>query len=41
MIEAVAVFALFAGVLAILVISYERPTRVRRKITGRGGDFAE
>jgi len=41
MIEAVAVFALFAGVLAILVISYERPTRARRKITGRGGDFAE
>ncbi len=41
MIEAVAVFALFAGVLAILIISYERPTRARRKITGRGGDFAE
>jgi len=41
MIEAVAIFALFAGVLAILVISYERPTRARRKITGRGGDFAE
>jgi hypothetical protein len=41
MIGAVAVFALFAGVLAILIISYERPTRARRKITGRGGDFAE
>jgi len=41
MIEAVAIFALFAGVLAILIISYERPTRARRKITGRGGDFAE
>jgi hypothetical protein len=41
MIAGVAIFALFAGVLAILIISYERPTRARRKITGRGGDFAE
>mgnify|MGYP000355410389 CR=1 FL=1 len=41
MIPGVAIFALFAGVLAILIISYERHTRARRKITGRGGDFAE
>jgi hypothetical protein len=41
MIAGIAIFALFTGVLAILIISYERPTRTRRKITGRGGDFAE
>jgi hypothetical protein len=41
MIVGIAIFAAFAGILAILIISYERPTKSRRKLTGRGGDFAE
>jgi hypothetical protein len=41
MIVGIAIFAAFSGILAILIISYERPTKARRKLTGRGGDFAE
>jgi hypothetical protein len=41
MIAGISIFAAFAGILALLIISYERPTNSRRKLTGRGGDFAE
>jgi hypothetical protein len=41
MIVGVAIFAAFSGLIAILIISYERPTKKNKKITGRGGDFAE
>lgn len=33
------VFAAFAMITAALLIAYERPTKSKRKITGRGGDF--
>jgi hypothetical protein len=41
MIVGIAIFAVFSGLLALLIISYERPTKKNKKITGRGGDFAE
>ena len=41
MITGIAIFVVFAGILAILIMSYERPTKARRKLNGRGGDFAE
>jgi len=41
MIIGITIFVAFAAIIAILIISYERPTKSRRKITGRGGDFAE
>jgi hypothetical protein len=41
MIAGVAIFLAFAGLLALLLISYERPSKKNKKITGRGGDFAE
>jgi len=36
-----AIFVIFAALVSLLIFKYERPTRTRRKITGRGGDFAE
>jgi hypothetical protein len=33
------VIGAFAVILFGLLISYERPTRSKKKITGRGGDF--
>jgi hypothetical protein len=41
MIAGVAIFLAFSGLLALLLISYERPSKKNKKITGRGGDFAE
>lgn len=41
MIVGIAIFALFAGLLALLIFSYESPAKKNKKITGRGGDFAE
>jgi hypothetical protein len=41
MITGVAIFLAFSGLLALLIISYERPPKKNKKITGRGGDFAE
>ena len=41
MIAGVAIFLAFSGLLAFLIISYERPPKKNKKITGRGGDFAE
>lgn len=41
MILGISIFAGFAGLLALLILSYEKPQRKNRKITGRGGDFAE
>jgi hypothetical protein len=36
---AVAIIAIYAIAALFLVISYERPGKARRKLTGRGGDF--
>jgi len=33
------IFGLFAALVGILIFSYERPKKSRRKISGRGGDF--
>ena len=41
MILGLIIFAAFTGLLAVLIVAYDRPTKARRKITGRGGDFAE
>jgi hypothetical protein len=41
MIVGIAIFTVFFGLLALLIISYERPAKKNKKITGRGGDFAE
>jgi len=35
------IFGLFVALVTMLVFVYERPKSRRRKITGRGGDFAE
>jgi hypothetical protein len=35
------IFAIYAGLLGMLIFRYEKPTRNRKKLTGRGGDFAE
>jgi len=40
MIVGVTIFAVFSGLAAILIFSYEKPPK-KNKITGRGGDFAE
>jgi hypothetical protein len=37
----VAIFLIFASTLALLLYKYERPSSKRKKLTGRGGDFAE
>ena len=41
MILGLIIFAAFTVLLAVLIVAYDRPTKSRRKITGRGGDFAE
>jgi hypothetical protein len=41
MIVGVSIFAVFSGLVAILIFSYEKPQKKNKKITGRGGDFAE
>jgi hypothetical protein len=41
MVVGISIFIAFTGAVAFLLFSYERPTRTRRKMTGRGGDFAE
>lgn len=41
MILGLAIFSAFTGLVALLIISYERPAKKNKKITGRGGDFAE
>jgi hypothetical protein len=33
------VIGVFAMILASLIIAYERPTKSKKKLTGRGGDF--
>jgi hypothetical protein len=35
------IIAVYAGLLGLLIFRYEKPTRDRKKLTGRGGDFAE
>jgi|GEM_PF-611581 len=35
------VFAVFAGLIALVIIRYERPSTPRGKMTGRGGDFQD
>ena len=41
MILEISIFAIYAGLLGLLIFRYEKPTRTRKKLTGRGGDFAE
>ncbi|MEI6671684.1 MAG: hypothetical protein WCL15_06630 [Actinomycetes bacterium] len=41
MVIGLVIFIAFTFLLAVLIIAYDRPTKARRKITGRGGDFAE
>jgi hypothetical protein len=33
------IIGLFAAAVGVLIFSYEKPGKSRRKITGRGGDF--
>jgi hypothetical protein len=33
------VIGIFAIIVISLLVAYERPTRSKKKITGRGGDF--
>jgi hypothetical protein len=40
MIIGLAIFLGFSGLLALFIISYEKPSK-NRKLTGRGGDFSE
>jgi hypothetical protein len=37
----VAIFLIFASTVALLLYKYERPSNKGKKLTGRGGDFAE
>jgi hypothetical protein len=41
MIIGFSIFLLFLGLVATLIFSYEKPSKKNRKLTGRGGDFAE
>ncbi|MEN9412233.1 MAG: hypothetical protein RIQ92_670 [Actinomycetota bacterium] len=41
MIVGATIFLVFCGLIAILLFSYEKPSKKNKKITGRGGDFAE
>jgi len=36
-----AIFLIFAAALGLLLYKYERPSTSKKKLTGRGGDFAE
>jgi hypothetical protein len=36
---AVAIIAIYAIAAVFLIVSYQRPGRIDRKLTGRGGDF--
>ncbi len=31
--------ALFTATIAVLIVSYEAPSKSKKKLTGRGGDF--
>jgi hypothetical protein len=33
------VVGVFAMIIAALLIAYERPSKSKKKLTGRGGDF--
>jgi hypothetical protein len=33
------VIGVFAMIIAALLVTYERPAKSKKKITGRGGDF--
>jgi hypothetical protein len=41
MVIGIAILLTFTALVAFLIYKYESPTRARRKISGRGGDFAE
>jgi hypothetical protein len=38
---AVIIFIIFALSVGLLIYKYERPAKKGKKLTGRGGDFAE
>jgi hypothetical protein len=35
------IFAVFAGLIGLVIYKYERPSTPRGKMTGRGGDFQD
>ncbi len=37
--EKLIVIAVFAMILAALLVAFERPVKSKKKMTGRGGDF--
>ena len=37
--EKLVIVGLFAVVVAIFLVAYEKPGNAKKKITGRGGDF--
>ena len=37
--EKLVIVGLFAVVVAIFLVVYEKPGKAKKKITGRGGDF--
>lgn len=41
MIIGILIFIVSLAILTSFIFVYERPTKKRRKISGRGGDFSE
>jgi hypothetical protein len=37
--EKIVVVGLFAVAVAIFLVAYEKPSKAKKKLTGRGGDF--
>ena len=37
--EKLVIVGLFAVAVAVLVLAYEKPSKTKKKLTGRGGDF--
>jgi hypothetical protein len=37
--EKLVIIGLFAVVVAVFLVAYEKPSKPKKKLTGRGGDF--
>ena len=37
--EKIVIVGLFAVAVAIFLLAYEKPSKTKKKLTGRGGDF--
>ncbi len=37
--EKIVIVGLFAVAVAIFLVAYEKPSKAKKKLTGRGGDF--